>query len=165
MMSSFNSTSVFNRDFISPAPFRRRWGWLAASLALNLVLVGFICAWSLGMRSHTPNSWQREIVSSLSAGDAAVVEHGIKGIADARAPGDLLIQAQHDQFHATLKTDPTNKILLKQLMDDIAKSRFNQALAINQAFLDELSELSPDGRSQIEAEMQRIWPHSHQPPR
>lgn len=149
---------------ISSAPFpmgslrpRRRWGWLAVSVALNLLLIGLILAWVLTMRSPANVSWQREMIPSLSPSDAAIVETAIGRIADTKFEGDMKSHEAWGKVHTSLGAQPLDSDALTADMAEMTKIRVEQGTAMNQAFLEEMKSLSPDGRSKLVALMTRMW--------
>jgi hypothetical protein len=138
--------------------YSSRLGWLPASLALNLILIGIMAAWVWNMppRARQPLvTWQREMIPSLAPDDAAMATDAAARIADAQSAGDIAVHAQYNKIRSLLAAEPLDHSALQAAFDQIATIRNNQQLTIGNAFRDELSSVSADGRSKILAAMER----------
>lgn len=145
---------------------RRRWRWLAVSVAVNLVLGGLILAWVLGMPPRPPSgSWQKEAIPSLSASDAAIVEDAVKRMGEIKTQGDIQSHESWAKLHGILEADPLDVDALTAQMDDMNRIRVEQSTSMGQTLLTELKTLSPDGRAKLVALMKRLWNRWQPPPR
>jgi hypothetical protein len=145
---------------------RRRWRWLAVSVAVNLVLGGLILAWVLGMPPRPPSgSWQREVIPTLSASDAAIVEDAVKRIGDIKMQGDIQSHEGWAKLHGILEAEPLDVDALTAQMDDMNRIRVEQSTGIGQTLMTELRALSPDGRAKLVVLMKRLWSRWQPPPR
>lgn len=145
---------------------RRRWRWLAVSVAVNLVLAGLILAWVLVMPPPPPSgSWQREVIPSLSASDAAIVEEAVKHIGEIKTHGDIEAHEGWAKLHGILETQPLDVDALTAQMDDMNRIRIEQSTGIGQTLMTELRTLSPDGRAKLVVLMKRLWSRWQPPPR
>lgn len=148
-------------------PYRSRLGWLPASLAINLLMIGLVLAWVLNMPSPPRQAlvtWQRELIPSLSPEDAALATAATGRIADAQSSGDTAVHEQYDKIRALLAVEPVDVDALKIVFDNIAAIRHDQQMAVGTAFRDELTVLSPDGRQKILAAMRRESDRWHPTP-
>jgi hypothetical protein len=139
-------------------PYRSRLGWLPLSVALNLLLIGLVIAWELNLPAPPRQplvTWQRELIPSLSASDAAVVTEAAGQIADAQAAADYAVHLQFNKIRAILAAEPLDKAALATAFDEIATIRQAQQLKNGEAFTEELDKVSGDGRAKILAAMKR----------
>lgn len=137
-------------------PYRSRLGWLPLSVALNLMLIGLVVAWELNLPAPPRQplvTWQRELIPSLSAGDAKIVAGAAGQIADAQAEGDLGVHNQFDQIRTILAAEPLDKAALSDAFKQIATIRQTQQLKIGVAFTEELDTISAEGKQKILAAM------------
>ncbi len=138
--------------------YSSRLGWLPASLALNLILIGIMAAWVWNMppRARQPLvTWQHEMIPSLAPDDAAMAANSTARIADAQSAGDIAVHAQYNRIRTLLAAEPLDHAALQAAFDQIATIRNNQQLTIGNAFRDELATVSPEGRKTILAAMER----------
>ena len=139
-------------------PYRSRLGWLPASLALNLLLIGLVLAWVWNMPPPARQpivTWQRELIPSLSPADGALAREAAGRIADAQATGDRAVHAQYGKVRALLAIEPVDEAALAAAFTEIATIRHNQWLESGDAFHDELVAISPQGRQKILAAMEK----------
>jgi hypothetical protein len=135
---------------------RRRWEWLIASIALNLILIGLVLSFLLGARHHQPLvTWQMDLLPSLDAADAAIVSSATQRITDQQNGGDARIHLDYTKVRALLRVETPDRHALQEMFDDIAVTRNAEQTTINGIFLDELMALSPDGRAKTLAAMER----------
>jgi hypothetical protein len=159
-MSSFSIPRV-------RSPYRSRLGWLPASLAINLLLIGLVLAWVWNMPTPPRQAlvtWQRELIPSLSAADAALATEATGRIADAQATGDSAVHAQYGKIRTLLAVEPIDRAALQAAFDEIAAIRHNQQIAVGGAFQDELATVSPDGRQKILSAMEKESQRWHPTP-
>jgi hypothetical protein len=150
-MSSF---SIGRRS----APYRSRLGWLPASLAVNLLLIGLVLAWVWNMPTPPRQAlvtWQRELIPSFSPDDAALASEATGRIADAQATGDKAVHAEYGKIRALLAVEPVDQAALQAAFTEIATIRHNQQIAVGNAFRDELAAVSPEGRRKILSAMEK----------
>ena len=139
-------------------PYRSRLGWLPLSLALNLVLIGLVVAWELNLPAPPRQplvTWQRELIPSLTPGDAVIATEAAGRIADAQAAGDLAVHNQYTKVRGILATDPLDRAALAEAFDEMADIRHDQQFKAGKAFTEELNTVSADGRRKILAGMER----------
>jgi hypothetical protein len=138
-------------------PLPHGWkGWLAVSIAVNLVLIGFVFAWALGMDSpRSPTTWQRDLIPSLSTQDAAVVTNAVQRINDLRSRYDAFNEEQSALFRARLHGSPFDRAAMSEMLERINKNHADQRATIMHEFLDELTALSPDGLAKLTAAMEQ----------
>ena len=140
------------------APYRSRLGWLPISLAVNLLLVGLLLSWVWHMPSAPRQaivSWQRELIPTLPPGDAALVEDTAGHIADVQAAADRAVHLQYNTVRTLLAAPSVDRASLQAAFDEIATIRHHQQVAVGDAFLNELVAVSPQGRKQILAAMEK----------
>jgi hypothetical protein len=138
--------------------YSSRLGWLPASLALNLLLIGIMAAWVWNMPAPARQplvTWQREMIPALAPDDAAMATDAAARIADAQSAGDIAVHAQYNKIRALLATEPVDHAALQAAFEQIAAIRNNQQLTVGNAFRDELASVSPNGRKTILAAMER----------
>ncbi len=157
MMASFSTPPALQG--------RRRWEWLVASIAINLVLIGLILSYLLGGHRHQPFvTWQSELLPTLGADDARIVQSAIDRIAAEQMSGDSRIHEDFTRTRAILAVEPLDRDALAKAMNDIAAARNAQQTEIGDIFRDELQSLSADGRAKILAAMERESRRYHPPP-
>ena len=143
---------------------RRRWEWLIASIAVNLVLIGLILSFLMGNHRHQPLvTWQREMLSSLSPSDAAIVQAATQRISERQSDSDAHAHAEFVRTRSILAVEPLDRDALKQTLDDITQIRNDQQTAVSGIFFEELTALSPEGRAKVLAAMERES-HRYSPP-
>jgi hypothetical protein len=148
-------------------PYRSRLGWLPASLALNLILIGLVLAWVWNMPPPPRRplvTWQRELIPSLSPGDAALTTEAAGRIAEAQSAGDQAVHAQYNKVRALLAVEPLDRAALEAAFTEMARIRHNQQVEVGDAFFDELAAVSPQGRQKILASMEKESLHWHPSP-
>ena len=139
-------------------PYRSKLGWLPASLALNLLLIGLVLAWVWNMPPPARQpivTWQRELIPSLSPGDGALASDAAGRIADAQAAGDRAVHAQYNKVRALLAVEPVDRDALERAFTDMATIRHTQQVEVGDAFFDELVAVTPQGRQKILAAMEK----------
>lgn len=149
------------------ARYRSRLGWLPVSLALNLLLTGLVLAWVLNLPSPPRQAlvtWQRELIPSLSAGDATLATDAAGRIADAQAAGDQAVHIQYAKIRTLLAVEPVDQAALRAAFDKIAVIRNSQQISVGNAFLDELTAVSPEGRRKILSAMEKESQRWHPAP-
>lgn len=156
-MSSFSIASGFERG-------HRRSYWLIGSVAVNLVFIGLIFAWVLGMRAHQPLfGWQRDIVGSLSEADAAVVSNAADRLQAVQDHTDQLLVAQYGDLKTVLRAQPFNAADCQKVLDEMAFIRDDQQISFQRIFAEEASALSPEGRAKLVDAMDREARRWHPP--
>jgi len=104
--------------------------------------------------------WQRDLVASLSSGDAAIVSDAVERMAQAQGEGARSIHADFLKISALLAVEPLDQEALKQTLGDMSRIRGDQQQGVNQAFFKELVAVSADGRAKMLAALQkqaRLW--------
>jgi len=134
----------------------RRWGWLIASVALNLVLLGLMLAWVWGMHTKQPYmSWQRSLLPSMSAADAAIVQEAATRIEEIKAQGDALVRAQSVRLRNEIVAEPFDRAAMEGAINALDAARNDEQTAVGRVFLDEMTALSPAGRISVKAAAER----------
>ena len=142
----------------SAAANRSRLGWLPVSIAVNLLLIGLVLAWVWNMPPPERQplvSWQREIIPSLSPGDAAIVTEATGRISDSQVTCDEAVHSQYAKIRALVAAEPVDGAAIRAGFDQIIALRNTQQTTALHAFSDELNAISPDGRQKILAGMKR----------
>jgi hypothetical protein len=148
------------------APYSSRIGWLPLSIAVNLLLIGFLLAWVVSNQAPAPRqplvTWQRELMPTLSTSDAAVATDAVSRIAASQVACDDAVHAEYAQIRAVLAVEPVDNGAIQAHFDKIIALRNAQQNTALHAFGDELKNLSPEGRRIIltgmEKESQRLHP-------
>jgi hypothetical protein len=136
--------------------YRWRNSWLVASLVVNLLLMGLLFAWALDMNHpRPPSSWQRDVLPSLTTGDAEIVNLALARSNDIHDRGETLSGEQLFLLPNLIRADPFDRAKLEQTLMTIEKIRADQRDAITIGFLNELSALSPDGRAKMAAALEQ----------
>jgi Spy/CpxP family protein refolding chaperone len=151
---------------LTPVEQRRR-GWLLpVSLAVNLLLGGFVLAWVVAMPPSHPSMvmWQRKILPDLSPADAAIVTDATTRIADAQEQGAKSMHANFSRVSALLAAEPLDQDALERTLAEMSTIRTGQQVAMDNAFFKELVALSPDGRAKILSALQREGRRWRPPP-
>jgi hypothetical protein len=143
--------------------------WLVASLAANLLLIGIVLAWISGIGTppprRSPIDWQRAVIGSLSPEDARIVSATLERFDARQSANDDQMRANYPKLHSVIVTAPLDVQALQQAMDDGEKMRAERHAATERDFLDELTQLSPDGRTKLlaafdqELQRWRFSPH------
>jgi len=158
-MSSFSVSRSFPMS-------RTRWGWLPLSVALNLVLLGLILGYASRNHALTPRqalvTWQRELLPSLSAADVPIVTNATNRISAAQAQGDDTVHQAYVQLRAIMAVSPLDTPGMEKAFEAIRSARDAQQTTINSIFAEELSTITPEGRTAMlkamEAESHRFHP-------
>lgn len=149
MMSSF---SIPTRRTAAP----RRFPWLFASVAINLVFVGLTLSWALGMRSHQPlPAWQSEFMRALSPEDAAVTARAIDRLKDVQTRADKQLGEQYLALKAALLARPYSAADTQKALDQMSFIRDDQQIAFQKIVAEEAAALSPEGRAKLVDMMER----------
>jgi hypothetical protein len=143
---------------------RRRWEWLIASIAVNLVLIGLILSFLMGNHRRQPLvTWQQALLSSLSPSDAAIVQAATQRIADRQNDADAHAHMEFGRTRAILAVEPLDRDALKQTLNVVTDIRNSQQTETSGIFFEELTALSPEGRAKVLAAMERES-HRYSPP-
>jgi hypothetical protein len=137
-------------------PVRRISLWIVASIALNLLMAGWILSWSLGL--HTPPTsyeWQLGLRGSMSPADAAIVDETVKNFDRVRDEADPLVSADYDKLFGVLAKEPFDADAANQALSDLAETRATVKTQNQRFFLKELSDFSPAGRATFLAAWQK----------
>jgi hypothetical protein len=137
-------------------PMRRTSLWIVASIALNLLMGGWILSWSLGL--HTPPTsyeWQLGLRRSMSPADAAIVEETVKNFDRVREEAEPLVNADYDKLFAVLAKEPFDVDAANRALTDLVATRTNVKTQNQRFFLQELSDFSPAGRTAFLAAWQK----------
>jgi len=157
-MSSFSIAPGIERR---PRP---RSFWLIASIAVNLILVGLIASWVIGMRVHQPLiGWQRDLVGSVSAEDATVIGKAADQMEQVQIHTDQLLGAQYTKLKDALRAQPFSTLDCQKVLDEMAFIRDDQQISFQRIFAEEAAALSPDGRSKLVEAMDREGRRWHPP--
>jgi hypothetical protein len=141
----------------------RRPSWLMISVAVNLVFIGLIFAWVIGMSSRQPVSWQRELIPSLSAADATIARNVAQNLDDNQAATDKLVNAQYANLIAVIKTEPFDRAACAAALDKFTAIRDEHDAQIHKIVVDEMASLSPDGRAKLAAWIENAAGRWHVP--
>ena len=135
-------------------PVRRISIWIAASIALNLLMGGWILSWTLGLHP-TPKSyeWQLDLRKSLSPADRAVIEKTVQQFQETRLQSDRRVAAYYDRLFDILAKEPFDTDAANTVLTEINATR--TAATTQPFFLEELRDLSPAGRALLLANMQK----------
>jgi Spy/CpxP family protein refolding chaperone len=134
----------------------RRPGWLIASVALNLILVGLILAWLFMPHEYQKLvTWQRGVVPSLSTTDAALVTDAANRIAAKQADADTKVHEDYARVRTILSTEPLDRAALEQELNQVVNTRNGQETDVLHIFLEELTSVSPEGRAKLVAGMEK----------
>ncbi len=152
--------------FAAAAPERSY--WVFASVAVNLLLVGLILAWTLAQpaRRQPLVTWQRELAPSLNPSDAAIVAGAADRIAAAQTEADKSVHVEYAHLRALLAAEPVDPAALNQSLHQIESIRNDEQSAMHTMFLNELTAISPEGRAKMLGAMEREsqhWRPPHQP--
>jgi hypothetical protein len=148
-------------------PYRSRLGWLPASIALNLLLIGLLGAWVWNMPSPPRQplvTWQREIMPTLSLDDAAIATRASEKISDSQKVCDDAVRAEYVKIRTLLAIEPVDTATIQADFDQIISFRNTQQTTALHAFADELSTVSADGRQKLRAAMIKESQRSHPVP-
>jgi hypothetical protein len=147
-----------------PARRRPRSYWLFASVAVNLILIGLIFSWALGMRAHQPMfGWQRDLVGSLSPADAAIVGNATDRLEEVQARTDRLLVDQYEALKTVLRARPFSPGDCQKVLDQMAFIRDDQQISFQRIFAEEAAALSPEGRAALVDAMEREAHRWHPP--
>jgi hypothetical protein len=137
-------------------PVRRISIWIAASIALNLLMGGWILSWTLGLHP-APKSydWQIDLRKSLSPADGVVIEKAVQQFQDARLQGDRNIAAHYDRLFDILSKEPFDADAANLVLTEMNTARTADKATAQPFFLEELRDLSPAGRALLLASMQK----------
>ena len=156
-MSSF-------RIAFKPARRPRRSYWLVVSVAVNLVLLGLILSWAMGMHARQPPfGWQRELAGSLSASDAAIVSQAADRLEDVQTRTDGLLLVQYEALKTALRAQPFSAAGCQKILDQMAFIRDDQQISFQRIFAEEAAALSPEGRARLVDAMERESRRWHPP--
>ena len=137
-------------------PVRRISIWIAASIALNLLMGGWILSWTLGLHpAPKPNDWQLDLRKSLSPADGGVIEKAVQQFQEARLQGDRRIAAYYDRLFDILAKEPFDADAANSVLTEMNAARTADKAATQPFFLEELRDLSPAGRALLLASMQK----------
>lgn len=143
---------------------KRRSYWLIASVAVNLILIGLIAAWVMGMNAYQPLvGWQRDMIPSLSPKDAEIVRDATERMLVVQNKAELALPQQYATLKQVLKTSPFDREQCGKVLSDMGVIREEQQNAIGQIFLEEVSALSPEARVEMVAAMNREARRWHPP--
>ena len=150
-------------------PYRSRIGWLPLSVALNLLLIGILFAWVATTSPPMPRqplvTWQRELIPSLPAGDAAIASDAVARIAASQVACDAAVHIEYAEIRGLLAIEPLDSAAVLAHFDRIVALRNAQQNTALHAFSDELKSVSPEGRkillTGMERESKRLHPTGH----
>jgi hypothetical protein len=151
-------------------PRRHRSIWLVGSLGVNLILIGLVLAWIVGV-DHPPHpltDWQTSLLPSLSPQDAVVAQAALQRLNQIQSVSDAKLQAAFAQVHAAATATPFDIHGLEKSLDGVDDIRTERHIAMKRNLLDELSQLSADGRTRVLAAFDRAaehWSHRQVDPR
>ena len=138
--------------------------WLIASIAVNLVLIGLMLSWAMGMRAHQPLfGWQRDLIGTLSQSDSAIVSNAADRLEAVQTRTDGLLMAQYEALKTALRARPFNPADCQKILDQMAFIRDDQQILFQQIFAEEAAALSPEGRSGLVDAMDREARRWHPP--
>jgi hypothetical protein len=138
--------------------------WLIASIAVNLVLIGLIFSWVIGMRAHQPLfGWQRDLIGSVSQADAVIVGNAADRFEEVQIHTDQLLVEQYMKLKDVLRAQPFSAADCQKVLDEMAFIRDDQQISFQRIFAEEAAALSPEGRLKLVDAMEREGRRWHPP--
>ena len=142
----------------------RRSYWLVVSVAANLILVGLMLSWAMGMHARQPLfGWQRDLAGSLSPADAAIVIQAADRLEAVQTRTDGLLMVQYEALKTTLRAQSFSPADCQKILDQMAFIRDDQQISFQRIFAEEAAALSPEGRIRLVDGMERESRRWHPP--